>query len=177
MTVMILPDRLERFASIHLRSGKGNGANGNIDVCAMQAADWLAGGTGKNYHPNCVCPVIAKYVIRLNDSFLFENHRDKLKPFIPKIIGTVADLGVIVARAHIAAGYATEYAKYAGRSAKHAKFAANYAVNYAECSVKNPKYAIYAAMYTVMSAEYAANSTELQDLCLKCIDDMINAKG
>ena len=47
-TAVIMPERLERFLSpdVHLRHGTGAGANGQIDVCALQAADWLAGKLG-----------------------------------------------------------------------------------------------------------------------------------
>ena len=49
----ISEERLARFMSpdAHLRSGTGNGVNGTFDACAMQAADWLAGGLGKTDAP------------------------------------------------------------------------------------------------------------------------------
>jgi hypothetical protein len=49
----ILEDRLARLLSndVHLVSGKGKGANGTIDVCAVQAAHWLAGGDGTSDSP------------------------------------------------------------------------------------------------------------------------------
>ena len=91
----IIPERLERFLadSVHLRKGAGKGANGEIDVCAVQAADWLAGGKGENDHPDCVSRKIGAYVIALNDSQLFKGHRDLLKPYCAKLVGTAGEDG------------------------------------------------------------------------------------
>jgi len=106
---MILEDRLARFLNdaVHLRSGKGNGANGTVDVCAVQASDWLAGGDGTNDHPPCVARKIADYVIGLNDSLLFRHHRDLLKPYCAKLVGTAGPDGKReVRRAYLLADYA-----------------------------------------------------------------------
>src|SRR6185437_7111097 len=91
----IIHDRLERFLSddVHLRKGTGQGANGTIDVCAVQAADWLSGGSGKTDSPSCVSAKIAAYVIRLHDSLLFSDHRDLLKPYCAKLVGTAGQSG------------------------------------------------------------------------------------
>jgi hypothetical protein len=105
----IIHDRLERFLSddVHLRKGTGQGANGTIDVCAVQAADWLSGGSGKTYSPSCVSAKIAAYVIRLNDSLLFSDHRDLLKPYCAKLVGTAGQSGEReVKRAYVLADYA-----------------------------------------------------------------------
>lgn len=104
----ILTDRLERFLAddIHLIKGGGNGANGTIDVCVMQAVDWLAGGNGKNDCPDCASRSVGRFAMRLNDSLLFENHRDLLKPYAEKIVGTKASADIERQRAFIAADYA-----------------------------------------------------------------------
>ena len=106
--LMIDPKRLKRFKAkaVHLRKGTGKGANGTIDVCVMQAVDWLAGGAGIADHPECAARSLAAYCIRLNDSPLFEKHRDLLKPYAPKLVGTVAGVAVERKRAFIAADYA-----------------------------------------------------------------------
>mgnify|MGYP001554871594 FL=1 len=93
----IIADRLERFLTpdIHLRACSGKGANGTVDVCVMQAVDWLAGGDGKTDAPPCASRVITRYCVRLNDSALFALHRDLLKPYAPKIVGTRDESGEI----------------------------------------------------------------------------------
>lgn len=72
MTTTIIEERLQRFLApdVHLKKGAGQGANGTIDVCAVQAADWLAGGTGASDKPDCVSRKIGSYVIGLNDSLI-----------------------------------------------------------------------------------------------------------
>lgn len=103
----VLRDRLERFLSpdVHLRWGRGKGANGTIDVCAMQAVAWLAGWRNTD-HPDCACPVIGRFVIRINDSELFGRHRDALKPYCPRIVGTRSSRAVERRRAIVAADFA-----------------------------------------------------------------------
>jgi len=63
---MILEDRLARLLApeIHLCSGKGAGANGAVDVCIMQAVDWIAGGEGKSDAPECADPIITRFCQR-----------------------------------------------------------------------------------------------------------------
>ncbi len=108
MSPTILPDRLERFLSpdFHLRSGAGKGVNSHVDVCVMQAASWLAGKADFTDWPECVSPVLRRYCIRLNDSDLFRGHRDDLKPFAPRLIGTAGDPATDIRRGFIAADYA-----------------------------------------------------------------------
>jgi hypothetical protein len=88
--IQIDPERLHRIEgeSFHLRSGKGAGINGEVDACIMQAVDWLAGGTGETDAPECASQTIASLCIYLNDSPLFADYRDILKPFAPRIVGT-----------------------------------------------------------------------------------------
>src|SRR5580700_1366681 len=105
----ILEDRLARLLSdsVSLRKGAGKGANGTVDVCMVQAADWLAGGKGQTDHPDCVSRKIADYCISLNDSLLFKDHRDMLKPYCSKIVGSAGESGEReVKRAYLFADYA-----------------------------------------------------------------------
>src|ERR1700677_531467 len=108
----VLQDRLERFLApnIHLRSGSGNGINGDFDACVMQAVDWLAGGDGKTDSPECAARSITRFCIRLNDSPLFAEHRDLLKPYAAKIVGTRGPWQNEVQRAYIAADFAVRTA-------------------------------------------------------------------
>ena len=105
----ILEDRLARLLSddVHLRAGQGKGANGTVDVCAVQAAAWLAGGSGASDKPGCVSRKIGAYVIGLNDSLLFKEHRDLLKPYCAKLVGTAGENGEReIRRAYLLADYA-----------------------------------------------------------------------
>jgi hypothetical protein len=86
--VKILTERLARIDEVKLRSGPGRGVNGGIDVCAMQLANWLAGGDGKSDLPECVDPVIRRFMIELNDATTFGTWRDELKPFVIRSVGT-----------------------------------------------------------------------------------------
>jgi hypothetical protein len=103
----VLPDRLKRFLrpDFRLRSGTGAGINVEADVCLMQAVGWLAGETGFGDAPDCACPVIRAYAISLNDSRLFAHHRDDLKPFAAKIVGTRNGPASEIMRALIACDY------------------------------------------------------------------------
>ena len=108
MKTEIIPERLERFNSpdFHLRRGVGEGVGfRETDVCLMQAVDWLTGGKGTSDAPECAAPIITRYCIRLNDSWLFKEHRDILKPFAVKIVGT-RNPELDRKRAYIAADYA-----------------------------------------------------------------------
>jgi hypothetical protein len=110
MTNRIDSDRLARFLrpEIRLRKdrGQGEGANGEIDMCLMQAVDWLAGGSGRSDAPECVDPVIRRFCMDLNDSQYFSKWRNKLKPFAPKIVDTYVDDALTRARGFMCADWA-----------------------------------------------------------------------
>ena len=107
-TPIIMPERLSRLLSsdFRLRRHAGRGVNSHINVCAMQAVGWLAGDADFSDCPDCACPVVTKYVIRLNDSVLFYSHRDDLKPYLPRIVGTRATYDVERRRGFVATDYA-----------------------------------------------------------------------
>ena len=108
-TATVLPDRLERFMQpeFKLRRGIGKGVNSHADICVMQAVAWLAGESNLTDAPDCACPVIRGYCVRINDSWLFDdNHRHLLKPFAPRIVGTKATTAIERARAMLACDYA-----------------------------------------------------------------------
>jgi hypothetical protein len=187
MNTTIDQDRLARFLdpSTHLTRGKGKGANGTIDMCALQVADWLGGGDGTSEYPECVCPVLRAYVMPLNDSELFVCHRDELKAFVPKLLNTRGELRLMVKRAEIAAGYARcagKCAEYAGKSARYAKAASYAGKSAAWYAGKSAEYAGCAAeyagsaWYVGKSAEYAAKSATIRKLALDCLEAMIAAR-
>jgi len=73
-----------------LTLAKGNHHDRSNGLCAMEAVAWLA-GEKHNDQPDCVSPVIGAFVRRWNDD-LGDNDRQKLKPILPTLIGTAADL-------------------------------------------------------------------------------------
>jgi hypothetical protein len=99
--------RVERIlAEANLRVGSGNGVNGKIDVCVMQAVDYITGGDGSSDHPECADLVISEFCIRLNDAPRFAKWRDELKPYIVRIAGTKADEATSRKRAYMCADWA-----------------------------------------------------------------------
>ena len=54
----------------------------------MQATDWLVGGTGTSDAPECVDPCLRGFAIKLNDSRVFAEWRDELKPFAARLANT-----------------------------------------------------------------------------------------
>lgn len=75
---------------------KGQGAAANKKLCIMQVVDYISSG-GESDHPECACPILTAYAIRLNDAFSAPA-RQLLKPFIPLLVGTKSTAGVQIAR-------------------------------------------------------------------------------
>jgi hypothetical protein len=104
--VTIDDTRLSRLlAEAHLVQGSGKGANGTIDVCIMQAVDWITGGKGKSDAPGCVDPAIRRFCIRLNDAERFAQWRDELKPFAARMANTKAGDAATITRGFITADH------------------------------------------------------------------------
>ena len=75
----------------------GSHADRDNGVCAMEAVAWLA-GLPHTDAPSCACPVIRAFVISLNDR-MDDQNRQKLKAYLPRIIGTrTSDRSVMVQR-------------------------------------------------------------------------------
>jgi hypothetical protein len=66
---------------------RGNSANPREGACLLDAVSWLEYGTLGD-HPACVCPVIAAFGRGINDAMSDEG-RQRLKLFIPRLVGTV----------------------------------------------------------------------------------------
>lgn len=78
------PLSVELFEKIELLKGSHSArAKG---VCAMELVAWMAGEPHSD-HPACASRVITAFVINLND-VLGETTRQRLKPFLPRIVGT-----------------------------------------------------------------------------------------
>ena len=78
---MIDLDSLQLSKGIHKDRGDG--------VCLLEAAAWFAGEPHSD-HPVCVCPTLGIFGRSLNDSLPF-SIRQKLKAYVPRMIGTAGD--------------------------------------------------------------------------------------
>jgi len=87
MTPTLIPERLEQLDHILLK----HGAHHTVDdgACAMEVVSWLAGEEHSD-HPTCVSPILGDFLRSWND-ILDEEGRQKLKPYLPKTIGTAGD--------------------------------------------------------------------------------------
>lgn len=65
---------------------RGNGHNPSEGACLMDAVSWFEYGTLGD-RPDCTCPVQAAYCRIVNDK-MTDAGRQKLKVFIPRLIGT-----------------------------------------------------------------------------------------
>lgn len=93
---MINQERLKEIEDKSLKAGNGK----DIDsACVMQMVAYVAGEVLTD-HPECACPVLTAYAIELNDTFS-DAHRQKLKPFIPMLVGTKADDATQIARKRV----------------------------------------------------------------------------
>lgn len=77
-------ERQRRFDSVNLQYGTHRTPDDGM--CAMEMVAFLAGEHHSD-HPDCVCPVLTGYTIRLNDA-MPESWRQQLKPYLPLLIGT-----------------------------------------------------------------------------------------
>lgn len=84
----IIEERLKALDSIPLLRGPHD-PNDDKQMCAMEAAAWIAGEPHSDY-PKCVSPVLGAYVRAWNDA-LDDEARQTLKPYIPRMIGTAGD--------------------------------------------------------------------------------------
>jgi hypothetical protein len=86
MTAQIIAERAAQFETMKLLKGKHSAPD---MMCAMEAASWLVGEEYSD-HPQCVCPIIAACMRRLNDRMNDED-RQMLKPYIARVLNTRAD--------------------------------------------------------------------------------------
>ncbi len=78
----------ERWKEIEgMPLAKGNHKAGIKDGgCIMELVSYLANEPWSD-SPECACPVLTRYAIRLNDAFR-DKHRQLMKPFIPLLLDT-----------------------------------------------------------------------------------------
>lgn len=82
---MVVDQRLERlYEQVELVKGAGDPRRGKF--CVMSFVAFLA-GEGHSDRPAAASPLLRELAVRVNDA-LPRNTRQKLKPFVPRIIGT-----------------------------------------------------------------------------------------
>lgn len=86
-TATVDPTRLAEI--VYLDVGEHNGPTPVYGACLVEAAAYVAGEPWSD-DPDCVCPVIAAYARTLND-LMGGRSRQRLIPYIARIVGTVAD--------------------------------------------------------------------------------------
>ena len=77
----------EDFGRLRLEGGSHQSPDEG--VCLMEAVAWLACEPHTD-HPDCTCPVLGAFGRGLNDCLDVER-RQRLKPFIPALVGTASD--------------------------------------------------------------------------------------
>ena len=83
----IIEERLAMLDTIRLAAGGHDADDGRM--CVMEAAAWVAGEEWAD-HPACVSAVIGAFMRRWNDD-LDDEGRQRLKAFVPRVIGTAGD--------------------------------------------------------------------------------------
>ena len=77
-------ERLKEIESFKLDTGKHKSLKEG--ACIMEIVSYINNEPWSD-HPQCACPILTEYAIRLNDKFN-DAHRQLLKPFIPLLVGT-----------------------------------------------------------------------------------------
>ncbi len=83
----LVQDRLARLPRVVLAKGKHNSFNAGH--CATETVAWLAGEEHTD-HPQCLSPILGQFLRTWNDQ-LDEGGRQKLKPYLPRTIGSSND--------------------------------------------------------------------------------------
>lgn len=99
--VVIAPERLSELDELHLDGG----AHGTFEEghCALEVVAWLAGEEHSD-HPKCASPVIGAFMRRWNDD-LDDEGRQRLKPYLPRLVGSKATKKIEERRAWMAADW------------------------------------------------------------------------
>ena len=98
----VMESRLALLDSIYLLKGTHLPNDGK---CALEAVAWLAGEKHTD-HPVCVSPVLADFCRNWNDN-LDDANRQKLKPYLARLIGTAGDAKADELRAWMAMDWLT----------------------------------------------------------------------
>jgi hypothetical protein len=129
------------------------GHSPGTDMCFMEAAS-VAAGEEWSDHPTCASKVIGAFGRGINDA-MDEESRQSLKPYVLKVLGTAASVGVEVKRAKLAADWAQQFENANALNAADAAYAA------AATAYNAAAYAAYdadAAYDAAAAAAYAARA-------------------
>jgi len=83
----LVPDRLAQLAALTL--DHGSHSSFEAGHCSTEVVAYLAGEPHTD-RPECLSPVLGAFLRRWNDD-LDDEGRQKLKPFLPRVIGTADD--------------------------------------------------------------------------------------
>lgn len=92
---MVIKNQLD-LSALHLEHGSHEP---DSHYCLLEAAAYMAGETWSD-HPQCVSPVIASFGRSLNDEW-DDAQRQKLVPYLPRMIGTATGPDDERLRAHM----------------------------------------------------------------------------
>jgi hypothetical protein len=154
------------IAEITLQPGSHNTREDGL--CVMEAVAWLAGEKHSDM-PKCASPVISQYCQVLNDAG--PEFRERLKPYIYKIIGTVSP-ELDQARGFIAADYAVRV--FAPIALRHAGLTQEANSLELLSRIVDRETAAYAYAYSAAyDAAYAATAAGAVDEAFRCLDAML----
>jgi hypothetical protein len=97
----IVQDRLARIEALRLSSGAHLSAGD--EMCVMEAVAFVAGERWSD-HPRCASKVIGAFLRNWNDA-LGDEERQKLKPYIVKVVGSAGTAAVEKQRAWLCADW------------------------------------------------------------------------
>ncbi len=100
MPVEVIPDRLEKVQELPLLKGGHEPPNGEIQMCVMEAVSFVAGEPWSD-HPKCASEVIGAFLRTWNDQ-LKDEDRQRLKPYVIKLVATAASREVELKRSWMA---------------------------------------------------------------------------
>jgi len=104
--VMHIDERFNGEKWDGLTLANGGHASPDDGLCAMEAVAFFTGEIHTD-QPSCVCPVITRFVIRLNDRIRNSEERTALlKPVLPLLPGTSGSRELEIRRGYLCADFA-----------------------------------------------------------------------
>jgi hypothetical protein len=90
----------------HLTLLRGSHETRARGLCVMEAVAWFAGEKHAD-RPQCACPVLTSFAIKLNDRIYDDEERTRImRPLIPRLVNTRGTRELEVRRAYVAADFA-----------------------------------------------------------------------
>lgn len=95
----VIAERLAKIEGLPLLDG-AHDENAELEMCVMEAVAYVAGERWSD-RPSCASPVLSAYARSLNDRLKHED-RQRLKPYVAKLVGTVGSRDLEERRAMLA---------------------------------------------------------------------------